>query len=267
MSALDARVDLVADPANGRRCPRWPDPRDPNPRSACRGRSGTRRRNPSRRRRPRLGRPRRSAASGTDRSCRRRPRAAPRAPAGAIASPGVAAGRADADARHCGQLDQALRHQAPAGVVRRRRSRTVSLSSSRRSAARHGTTGSARSILRHMSSRPLTIAPCIPSATSWVNSTRSRSRSRRPRDQRRTRRATERPAMQPHVAAALGALGRSASRSSATTSLIPRRPPGLQHARHLGQHGGLVRREVDHAVRDHDVDRARPEAGSARSRP
>ena len=36
---------------------------------------------------------------------------------------------------------------------------------------------------------------------------------------------------------------------------IDRVAAGPQHARHLGQDGGLVGREVDHAVRDDDVDR------------
>ena len=55
-------------------------------------------------------------------------------------------------------------------------------------------------------------------------------------------------------AAALGPL-RLRETSSATTSLKPTRPPGLQDAGDLGEHPGLVGRQVDDAVRDHDVDR------------
>ena len=40
-----------------------------------------------------------------------------------------------------------------------------------------------------------------------------------------------------------------------TTSLIPSLPPGFSTRAHLGEHGRLVGREVDDAVRDDDVDR------------
>ncbi len=39
----------------------------------------------------------------------------------------------------------------------------------------------------------------------------------------------------------------------------PDSPARLEHAGDLGQNGGLVDRQVDHAVRDHDVDRVRGE--------
>ena len=66
----------------------------------------------------------------------------------------------------------------------------------------------------------------------------------------------EAPAMQP-TKPPRSARSSGESRSSATTSLIPIRPPGLQHPGDLRQHRGLVGREVDDAVRDHDVDRGR----------
>ena len=57
------------------------------------------------------------------------------------------------------------------------------------------------------------------------------------------------------------------SASSATTSLIPTRPPGRSTRNISRDHGGLVGRQVDHAVRDHDVDGRRRAAGCPRCSP
>ena len=102
----------------------------------------------------------------------------------------------------------------------------------------------------------------MPSATSCVNSTVTSSKP-----------AASRPALvlalrertgdAADVAAALGTVLGRQSWSSATMSLTPTRPPGLEHARDLRQHGRLVGGEVDHAVRDDDVDAVGRAAGSA----
>ena len=101
----------------------------------------------------------------------------------------------------------------------------------------------------------LTIAPCMPSATSCVNSTETSSNpaASRPASYSPFERA---PAMQP-TKLPRSARSSAVSRSSATTSLIADPAAGPQHARDLRQHRRLVDREVDHAVRDHDVDGVR----------
>ena len=114
--------------------------------------------------------------------------------------------------------------------------------------------------------RALTIAPCMPSATSWVNSTEI---------------VLEAGRLQAGDVLALGErAGDAADEASRARPDPPARQPvlgddvadpdpaaRLEHPCDLGQHGRLVGREVDHAVRDHDVDRVRREAGSARSCP
>ena len=72
----------------------------------------------------------------------------------------------------------------------------------------------------------LTIAPCIPSATSCVNSTETLARSRRPRARPRTRSSRARRRCSRRSEPRSAALGGRES-SSATTSLTPIRPPGL----------------------------------------
>ena len=99
----------------------------------------------------------------------------------------------------------------------------------------------------------LTIAPCRPPPTECVGVTEISPRPTASSPARYS--AKDRaPAMQPTK------LPRSARSSgdrasSATTSLMPMRPPGLQHTRDLAEDRGLVRREVDDAVADDDVDR------------
>ncbi len=108
----------------------------------------------------------------------------------------------------------------------------------------------------------LTIAPCIPSATWWVNvtSTSSKPAASRPASyspfRQRARDAAD-------VACRARARSSGASRSSATTSDDADPAARLENARDLGEHRRLVGREVDHAVRDHDVDRL----GRQRERP
>ena len=99
----------------------------------------------------------------------------------------------------------------------------------------------------------LTIAPCIPSATSCVNSTDTWSKPAASSPASYSPRESA-PAMQP------AKLPRSA-RSSGVSSILgddvadPDPPTRPEHPRDLGQHLRLVDREVDHAVRDHDIDR------------
>ncbi len=108
----------------------------------------------------------------------------------------------------------------------------------------------------------LTIAPCMPSATWCVNSTvmSSKPAAARPASYSVFDSA---PAMQPtklpraaRVVRTEPVLGDDVADADA--------PTGSQHAGDLGQHCGLVDGEVDHAVRDDDVDASPREAGSAR---
>ena len=99
----------------------------------------------------------------------------------------------------------------------------------------------------------LTIAPCIPSATWCVNSTRIVLEARRLETRfvltlrQRTRDAAD-------IAPAFGTIfGRQVVLGHHVTD--PDATPGSQDAPDLGEHGGFVDREVDDAVRDHDIDR------------
>jgi hypothetical protein len=97
----------------------------------------------------------------------------------------------------------------------------------------------------------LTIAPCIPSATSCVNSTETSSKPAASSPLVLALR--ERAGDAADVGSALRTLVRC-RRSSATTSEIPSRPPGFS-TRAISSAPRLVDGEVDHAVRDDDVDR------------
>ena len=100
--------------------------------------------------------------------------------------------------------------------------------------------------------RAWTIAACSPSATGCVKrtSTPSRPAASSPADVFPPR---ERTGDAAGPAPSLSALA-GVSQSSATTSLIPIRPPGLSTRAISAKHRRLVAGEVDHAVRDDDVD-------------
>ena len=97
-----------------------------------------------------------------------------------------------------------------------------------------------------------TIAPCMPSATWWVNSTLDLLEPGC-LESGLVLALRERAGDAADVAAALRALLRGQVVFGDDVA-DPDPAARLEHARDLGQHGRLVDGEVDHAVRDHDVD-------------